>query len=513
MGLSIGLGKDSTSFERIDAEQTLWDLAGINSEVAESVLRLANFIKKLKPIPDCLEAPRALLVGGCVRDAFLGKQTRDVDIEVYGVEPKCLEDVLEKLFPERLKSTGKKFGILKILLGDNLEIDVSIPRTESKNGVGHNGFLVESNPALSPKEGARRRDFTMNTLAMDPLSGELFDDFGGLLDLQEHKLEVTDSVQFLDDPLRVYRGAQFTARFNLVPTERTLFLMKEMVSAGELEHLSAERITEEFKKGLLSPKPSVFLEVLDQVGVLERIFPELSALAGVPQDPRWHPEGDVWTHTRLVVDQAAKIINQKDSEFSEDEKLVIMLSALCHDLGKVTTTETQEDGSITARGHAQAGIKPTREFFAKFTFSNETIEAVCGCVAEHLAPPILYQELENGRLVEKSYQNAVRKVLRKIAPTSWKILLAVSEADIKGQGPVAAAEEFIEGIPFTNAALAIEKAAACKPLIQGRDLIELGLKPGPQFGELIGEVERLRDEGKISSKDEAIQYVIALLKL
>ena len=297
------------------------DLQNQDQHLLNAVELLARRVRELPPDPTAaLIESRVLLVGGFVRDALLGVRSKDVDVEVYGVAPERLESLLEQLFFDRVNTVGRSFGILKVRLGDGAELDVSIPRRESKMGRGHTGFVVESDPWMTIEEAARRRDFTVNALYADPLTGELFDFFDGVYDLGRRVLRVVDERTFQDDSLRVYRAVQFAARFAFRIEERSFQLMREMVERGDLDALSKERITEEIKKLVSkSSRPSIGFELMRDLGIIERNYPELHALIGVPQEPEWHPEGDVWIHSMMVLDQAARLIQQPERGLNEEE--------------------------------------------------------------------------------------------------------------------------------------------------------------------------------------------------
>ena len=457
--------------------------------------------------------PIALIVGGFVRDALIGNHPKDIDVEVYGVAPERLKNLLETMFPGKLNLVGESFGILKVSLGDGFELDVSIPRRESKTGTGHRDFDTQSDPGMSVEDAARRRDFTWNAISANILTGEIHDPFHGLEDLRAGQLRVTDPERFQDDPLRIYRAAQFIARLHLNVEQNSFNLMKEMVDRGELDHLKAERITEEWKKLLLrSERPSVGMEFMRELGVIEREFPELHVMINTPQEPEWHPEGDVWIHTMMVIDSAGKIIRRDAELLSDTEKLQIMLGAVCHDLGKPATTATQ-DGRIRSLGHAEAGITPTKTFFSKFMFGHDVEHAVEVITLHHLRPSEHHRFLNAGKMDEKVYVNTVRKFVKSIFPVSWRALLAVSEADHRGRTlPNVESEPYEPGLLMERTVrehqLDIEPT---KPLILGRDVLARGIKPGKQVGETIRHLENLRDQGKIETREQALTALDEML--
>ncbi len=295
--------KDKTKLEQF--ENQFEELKAAGMKLARAVANL-DPDERYAPTPPSVHA-----VGGFVRDMMIGVKAKDMDVEVYGVDPSVLKEMLEKLFG-RVDTVGEAFGILKVRVGHGLDLDVSIPRRESKSGQGHKGFLVGSDPSLDVREAALRRDFTMNSMTYDLVTGVIFDPFGGLEDLKKRELRVTDAARFQDDPLRVLRAAQFVSRFELVVEPASFELMKKMVTRGDLNELPAERVYEEWRKMFLkSDRPSIGIELLRSLGAVEKHFPELNALIGVEQEKDWHPEGDVWRHTMMVTDQAAKIIKSR----------------------------------------------------------------------------------------------------------------------------------------------------------------------------------------------------------
>ena len=272
---------------------------------------------------------RTYYVGGCVRDGLLGRDNKDIDIEVHGIPVQTLEHILDSL-GERL-TMGASFGIMGLR---HYELDIAMPRSETATGRGHKDFEVFVDPFLGAEKAARRRDFTMNALMQDVLTGEILDFFGGREDMRRGLLRHVDDSSFGEDPLRVLRAAQFAARFGFAVADETRMLSARMVLAA----LPGERVMGELEKALLkSDKPSVFFEEMRKMCQLSVWFPELEALIGIGQNPRFHPEGDVWTHTMQVLDEAAALRGEAK------EPLWFMLSALCHDLGKaVTSIETVE---------------------------------------------------------------------------------------------------------------------------------------------------------------------------
>jgi len=469
--------------------------------------------RKLAETLQSINAARLLLVGGAVRDALLGQSASDVDVEVYGVPAEQLRDILEQTFPGNVHAAGVAFGIFRVTLPQDNVLDVALPRRDSKVAPGHRGFSVQGDPAMTPEEAVHRRDFTVNALLADPTTGEIFDYVGGVDDLKAKTLRAVDADHFAEDPLRAYRAIQLAARFELTLEATTEQVIRRMVERGDLDQLAPERTTDEFKKLFLkAEKPSIGFRLSKELGIVSRYWPELDTLEATDQEYEWHPEGNVWIHTLMVIDQAAKIIRQPERNFDTSDKLCAILGALCHDLGKPATTKI-EDGRIRSRGHESAGVAAARSFMRRFTFGEAAERATEAVAGEHLKPVMLFHQREAGQMNEAQYLNAVRKLVKRIYPTSWQILLAASEADIRGRAFADAdTKPYLPGEAFKKAIteLGLEHEPPT-PLLQGRDLLELGIEPGPRMGELIAYAENLRDEGTIRTKDEALEAVKKLL--
>jgi len=433
---------------------------------------------------------RAVLVGGRVRDYLLGLESHDFDVEVYGFS--SIEE-LEKILSTfgKVASVGKSFGVLKLKI-DDIDYDFALPRVETKIAKGHRGFAVVSDGFLDYKSAAKRRDFTINSIGYDLLEHKFLDPFAGKDDLNSKILRHIDDESFVEDPLRVYRGIQFCARFDLEMDPKTKALCKEMVERGDLEELAKERIFEEFKKLLLkSKKPSIGFELMRELGVL-RYFPHLNALIGVEQDPIWHPEGDVWVHTMMVIDEMAKL-----KSGSEKEELILMFGALCHDFGKPSTTSF-EDGRIRSKGHERAGVEPTREFLQLLCDDKELIDEVLAIVANHLAPFQLYEARSSDKAIRRL---STRVNIQKLLPVAMADFLGRDSEDAKSRKSKA-----IEWIEKKAKELEVENEAP-KPLVQGRDLINLGLKPSPEFKKILDYCYESQLDGKFKNKEEALEFL------
>lgn len=450
---------------------------------------------------------RALLVGGCVRDMLLGVEPKDFDVEVYGVAPARLEELVAEVGP--YKDVGKAFGVLSLLV-DGMAIDVALPRTDSKIAPGHTGFSVHADPSMGYHEAARRRDFTINAIMLDPLTGEIVDPFHGADDLNARVLRVVDAALFADDPLRVLRGLQFAARFNLRADAATKEVMRAAVP--HLPELPRERIGGEWRKLLLlAERPSVGLALGMELGAYDAIHPELPPLVATEQEPEWHPEGNVWIHTLMVVDVAARITRREG--LTDDDAYTFMLGAFCHDFGKPLTTAV-EDGRIRSKGHEEAGREPTLRFLDALAVSHDVRDAVVSLVVHHLAPSMLYKlEVMTGKPVS---DGTIRALARRIHPATIKELCMVSEADYCGMGPFPdekdpSKKSFRTVDPYSswlfNRALLVDAATDRPPnILRGQELLDLGFAPGPQVGEIIALANKLRDE-KGTTHDDVVRVL------
>ncbi len=487
----------------------------IAPHLREGIERLAQAVKN-EPTVGAIP-PRALLVGGFVRDLLRGECSLDADVEIYGVPADRLFELVHTLFLDNVHDVGRQFGVLHIPLAEDCSIDIALPRRESKMQEGHKGFDIKSDPFLPLIDAVRRRDFTINALLWDPITHELIDLVRGQEDLAQKQLRVVDPLHFPEDPLRIYRTVQFASRFGYEIESQSEKLLREMVFAGELETLSPERVTEELKKLFLqSPHPSVGMEWMRRLGIIEHSYPELQAMIDTLQEPEWHPEGDVWIHTLLCLDKAVELI-RANGTFSEEERLQILVGVLCHDLGKPPTTQIVEKNGIKrvrSLGHQEAGKAPTESLCSKWTFNASIIYAARMIALNHLRPGELYLKEQKGELAEEAYANAIRKMLKRIFPLSWRVLLTAAEADYRGRalpevqtGPYAHGDRFRELIQTYN----LDETART-PLIYGRELMEkFDLKPGKHLGELLRAIENMRDDGKIKTKEEAFLYAQDLL--
>jgi tRNA nucleotidyltransferase (CCA-adding enzyme) len=432
---------------------------------------------------------RALVVGGYVRDRLLGIEAKDLDIEVFGIPADQLQSLIAPF--GRVQAVGQSFPVFKVGM-----IDVSLPRRESKTGRGHKGFTVHGDPMLSFEDAARRRDFTINAIGWDPLSGEYLDPFGGRGDLASRRLRVVDSRTFGDDSLRVLRGVQLAARFSLDVDAETGVLFR----AISLDDLPGERIWGEIEKLLLQAiRPSHGFALALDIGVVDALLPELRPLVGCPQEPEWHPEGDVWTHTLLVIDEARAGIDT----LSRAEQVAIMLGAVCHDLGKPPTTAVI-DGRIRSLGHEEAGVPIATALLDRLNVHAidgvDVRRDVLGIVAHHLKPGAWFKAGDVG-------DGAFRRLALKV---NLELLARVARADCMGRGggfDCSAMDWFRE----RARSLGVEHQPPA-PTLLGRHLIELGVAPGPEMGRLLRQVYERQLDGAVTSVEEGIAFAKELLR-
>ena len=426
-----------------------------------------------EPLTAALRALRAAggrphLAGGCVRDWLLGLEPKDFDVEVFGLDFEQMQRALAPFGPTDV--VGRSFGVLKVRLGGS-EYDFALPRRESKTGAGHRGFAVAPEPDLSEAEAAARRDFTVNAIAYDPFAQRLIDPHGGERDLCARVLRHT-SAAFVEDPLRVLRGFQFAARFDLQLAPETAALCRSIKET--YRELALERVWGEWDKWCTkATKPSAGLAVLRATGWLS-FFPEIAALDGLPQDPEWHPEGDVLVHTGHCLDALVGLTAWREGDART--RRVLMLAVLAHDFGKATTThQAERRGRVrwVSPGHEAAGAPLAESFLVRIGAPLELIEHVRPLVVHHLAH---HQSQEAMR------DTTVRRLARKLEPASLDDLLTVMTADHLGRPPLVSEEALrrIEELRAVAQRLALEHEAP-KPIVLGRHLIALGMKPGPHF--------------------------------
>jgi tRNA nucleotidyltransferase (CCA-adding enzyme) len=451
------------------------------SQVPEQVLNIARTARD--------QGGRALLVGGCVRDELMGKRPKDWDLEVYGIEPTRLRELLDQFGPVNV--VGEAFTVYKL----GAYLDVSIPRRERKTGRGHRAFFIEGDPSMSIENAAQRRDFTINAILQDPLTEEIIDPFQGRVDIQNKLLRAVSADTFSEDSLRVLRAAQFAARFDFNVEPRTAELCRSI----DLTDLPAERIWGEMEKLLLrAQRPSIGLQWMRELGAVDQLFPELRALIDVPQEPEWHPEGDVWIHTLLTTDRAREQID----DLPYAKQVTVMLAGLAHDFGKPATTEFI-DGRIRSRDHEESGVAPTESFLDRLNIHTldgyDVRGQVIAVVRDHLKPGEFYKKRD------EVGEGAFRRLARKC---ELDLLYRVAKADSLGRNAehvprekwyTAEAQDWFIG---RVRELELQNGAPA-PILLGRHLLEMGIQPGPRVGEITKAVYEMQLDGRVTTLDDA----------
>ncbi len=432
---------------------------------------------------------RALIVGGWVRDQLMSRPSKDLDLEVYGLPAGRLKDLLGAF--GTVNTVGESFTVYKVA-----GVDVSLPRRESRTGRGHKSFAVIGDPSLPFDEAARRRDFTVNAIAWDPLTAEYIDPFNGRADIGAKLLRAVDLRTFGEDSLRVLRAVQFAARFEFALDPATRDLCREIA----LDDLPSERIWMEIEKLLLqAPRPSAGFTLALDLGVIRRLFPEIEALVGCEQEPEWHPEGDVWVHTLLVIDQARTRIHDLDRA----RQIVIMLGAVCHDLGKPPTTAFL-DGRIRSIDHEQAGVAPATAVLDRLNIHSidgyDVRKQILGIVAHHLKPGMFRQSKT------PVSDGAFRRLAEKV---DLELLALVAKSDCLGRTgnfDCSAMDWFLERARD----LGVQHAPP-DPIVKGRHLLALGLTPGPRVGAVLRQIYEKQLDGSIASIEEGMALAREIL--
>ena len=440
-----------------------------------------NNIAKAREIALAVDAAggKTYYIGGFVRDMLMGQPSKDVDVEVHGVPVEQLREILEQ-FGDVI-TIGKSFGVYQVR---GFNIDIAVPRKEKNTGRGHRDFEIYTDPFLGVETAARRRDFTINALMQDVLTGEIVDCFGGQEDLKNGILRHIDPESFVEDPLRVLRAAQFAARFEFRVADETILLCRGV----DLSALPPERVTAELAKALCkSRKPSVFFETLREMQQLDVWFPELISLIGLEQDPVFHPEGDVWTHVMQVLDKAAGYRDQTEEPFR------FMLVPLVHDLGKIETTE-EVNGRIHTYQHDKVGLPIAKRFLQRLTNDTGLTRYVLNMTELHMRPNMVAYAKSSIKKTNRLFDEAV-------SPYELILFSAVDMSSERYDG------EAGDNLQFLLKRLEIYKEYMARPFVSGQDLIDAGLAPGEEFREILSYAHKLRLAG--IPKDEALKQTLS----
>ena len=423
-----------------------------------------------------------MLVGGCVRDRLIGIESKDLDLEVYGVDPARLRGILKQL--GQVNTVGEHFSVYKLVVRnessdlDRVEIDVSIPRRESKSGRGHRGFLIEGDPTMTLEEAARRRDFTINAILYDPLTDDTVDPFGGRTDLENQLLKAVDAGTFIEDSLRVLRAVQLAARFELTLDPETAELCRSI----DLSDIPHERVWGEFEKLLmLAERPSIGLSVALELRVLDKLFPELSKLVG---RQFCHTAEDAFEHTKRSLDEEAKA----SADLTKAKRLTVMLATLCHDLSTDSQTRLEATLSVLKK----LGIYSVEGYDVR--------SHVLSLLRGQSVPHKFYES--RASTTDGDFRRLAQNVELDLL---YRVTKACGLAQDGGESAIAAAGWFIE----RARALGVEHEPA-EPLLQGRHLLDAGVEPGPEMGRLLKRVYELQLDGEVTTREQALSAALRI---
>nr|WP_276939083.1 HD domain-containing protein [Helcococcus sueciensis] len=445
-------------------------------DIAEKIAKKVN-----------INGGRAYFVGGYVRDEYRLKfgQTNnidnDIDIEIHGIEKNDLEKILNE-FGDVLE-IGKSFGIYTIR---KYNLDIALPRIETKSGEKHTDFDIEVDPFIGTYKSSERRDFTINSIMKDILTGEYIDHFNGIEDIENGILRFVNGEKFQEDPLRVLRACQFAARFGYKIDKETIELCKNI----DIRNLSKERVYEEVNKGLFSSNPSIFFKYMDKMNHLNYWFKELFHLQEIDQSQKFHAEGNVYNHTLMVLDEGSKLLDRVNY------KKEFMYALLCHDFGKYTATSI-ENGKIHSYKHEEEGIPLAKTFLRRLTDEKFIVKYVINMTLLHMKPNMYARD-------KSKIKSTNRVFFDSIDPND---LILLSIADDRGRISLVEKENSED---FLYDRLEIFNEYMSRDYVEGKDLIENGIKSGPIFRKLL----ELRDKHRISgvSKNESLKQIIAYNK-
>lgn len=450
----------------------------LNSFIPESVNKIVKEIISSGGVP--------LLVGGAVRDLFLAREIKDIDIEVHKLSLQDLEKILSKFGPVR--KVGKVFGVLRI---DGLDVDWSIPRQDASGRKP----TVTLDPEMGFKKAFARRDLTINSMGINLSTYELIDPFGGLKDLEAGILRATDEEFFKEDPLRFFRVMQFIGRFEMEPNLQ----LNEICKNIDISKVSKERISEEFEKLFFkSKKPSLGINWLDKVGRLKEILPELYDTKAIEQNPQWHPEGNVFEHSKQAMDFAAQ-----QSYESDGERLLQVAVAMCHDLGKVVSTKV-EDGRIRSIGHENTGVPLAKSLMSRITDKKDLIKKVAVLTKYHMCPG----NYLGNKAKDSTYKKLAWKLQKEGGLTTAQLhrLFCADRAGRNAEGgkPLESGgqpcADFLEKVANLNILNGPEN-----PILTGKDLEAAGIQPGPKMGKLLEKAYEVQLNENISDKAKLLK--------
>ncbi len=434
------------------------------------------------------------LVGGCVRDALLEIEPHDFDVEVYGLELDAIAEALKAIGKTDL--VGRSFAVVKLWSGGS-EYDFSVPRTESKSGTGHRGFQVHTDIHLDPKTALKRRDFTINALQYDPETEEIVDHFGGVDDLKNGVLRHV-SEAFSEDPLRALRAVQFAGRFGMVLAPETAAACRSM--KREFATLAIERVWGEWEKwATKSTHPAKGMAALRDSGWIV-FFPELNALLRLPQDPEWHPEGDVFTHTLHCID--ALVQSDEWPRYDGAQRVVLMFGVLCHDLGKARRTRLAEkNGELRwiSPGHDQDSGWLSAQLLDRIG-TPEWIAIKVKALAEN-------HHYLNSFGDGYPSDTSLRRLSNRLHPATANELYHVMMSDHLGRPPRVSEAQHNRLSDFrTRIETLALKDAAPQPILLGRHLIDIGRTPGPGFKTILDQAFEAQLDGAFTDAEGGLEW-------
>lgn len=410
----------------------------------------------------------AVFAGGCVRDMLMGNTNpHDIDIATSATP-----DEVQRLF-KNTNAVGKAFGVILVKMKD-VTFEVATFRND---GTYSDGRRPDSVTFTSMAEDAKRRDFTINAMFFDPFKNKVIDFVGGRRDLTNTRVKFVGLAEdrIKEDHLRLLRAVRFALRFDFDLEMFTMNAIKR--NASLVNKVAPERVREELVKMVMVGKPRRMMELLFSTGLMKHILPEMVALDGSPQNPEWHPEGDVLEHTILVMERLV------------GERLEVQLAGMFHDIAKPVTLKF-EDGRATNKGHDAVGADMVEQIMMRLKFSNDEIAFVKDLVSDHMRQ----------HEVQKFRKSTLKRFL---AQPHIEELMLLGEADVMS------ASGNMENLEFLRDKLDSWEPEEIRPtpFITGRDLIKLGLKPGPIFGTIINEVEDLQLEGKLANREDALRFI------
>ena len=464
-----------------------------------------------------LFGPDVYAVGGFVRDLLLGRSPQEVDLLIQG-HP--LEEIIDRLKPYgRVDLVGRSFGVIKFTI-DGRTYDVALPRKDraltagQETGRGHKDFVIEADPFLPLEKDLERRDFRCNSLALRLADGKIIDPFNGQADLEQKIIRLTNPGSFPDDPLRVLRAARFASVLEF-DIDREIYLAAKEI---DLSGLSVERVNEELFKILLqSPRPGRGLQEMLKLTVLKQLFPELYRCSLSIQDSYFHPEKDeaghhtVWAHLLLSVDQAKIISRLEGLEITRE--LALLLAALYHDAGKPATADWEYKKDrlvITNNGHDILSEKIARKFFSRqkiFSWNGFDLRSVV---------PMIIRHHHRASELWLNRANVTKKAFNRLAAAvegEIDLLIYLDAADRAGRKkrPVSGLDRQAVWLFKKFRELKVNKETI-KPLIMGRDLIKLGVAPGPAMGQLLKKLYRYQLDNRFETRAEGLKLARKLIE-